>query len=81
MGQESVLSLIPLAASSASSVCFRLIAPGKQGHHQPDPPCSAPLVTGDYCYVIADTFGIDLETLQGINPQLNCELIQPSESF
>ena len=60
---------------------FRLIAPGKQGHHQPDPPCSAPLVTGDYCYVIADTFGIDLETLQGINPQLNCELIQPSESF
>ena len=35
--------------------------------------------TGDYCYVIADTFGIDLESLQAINPQLNCELIQPSE--
>ncbi|KAI7844116.1 hypothetical protein COHA_002255 [Chlorella ohadii] len=35
---------------------------------------------GDYCYVIADTFGIDLETLQGINPQLNCELIQPNDT-
>lgn len=35
--------------------------------------------TGDYCYVIADTFGIDLEQLQAINPHINCELIQPSE--
>jgi hypothetical protein len=35
---------------------------------------------GDYCYVIADTFGIDLEQLQAINPQLNCELIQPNDT-
>lgn len=42
-------------------------------------PPSPQLPAGDYCYVIAETFGIALETLQAINPQLNCELIQPSE--
>lgn len=53
------------------NVC-RLLAPMTQLL----PLCPCP---GDYCYVIADTFGIDLEQLQAINPHINCELIQPSE--
>lgn len=32
---------------------------------------------GDFCYVIADTFGISLETLMVFNPTLNCTEIQP----